>query len=168
MTLGVTVGELERRPRRTATSQPGTRIRSIPASSGAADDRVAVGVEPLVLEMGVRVDEPVQPLRSARTAQAGVSSSTRGKIGVGAPVRHGVGPLPHAVSTSRPGPAVAAVVVRRAARPAARAVGAAPVGATGARRWPMMRHASAMTASTWPTRSVSPALCSDHGAWLSA
>ena len=75
-----------------------------PRLDGAGDHLVAIGVEASVLKVGVRVDQAGESLRDSPTAQAGTSSSTRGKIGMAVPVVHWAGPLPHASSASSPGP----------------------------------------------------------------
>jgi len=64
---------------------------------GALDDRLAVDVKGLALQVAVRVDETGQGATSCAT-------STRGKIGIGCPVRHSLGPPPQASSVPRPGP----------------------------------------------------------------
>ena len=64
---------------------------------GALDDRLAVDVKGLVLQVAVRVDETGQGAASCAT-------STRGKIGIGCPIRHSLGPPPQASSDARPGP----------------------------------------------------------------
>ena len=100
---GVAAGQVERSLRR----------REIPARDadpldprldGAGDHLVAVRVETGVLKVGVRVDQAGESRGDAPTAQAGTSSSTRGKIGIAVPVVQSSGPLPHASKASSPGP----------------------------------------------------------------
>ena len=59
-----------------------------PHLDGAGDHIVAIGVESAVLQVGVRIDEAGQSLGNSATAQAGTSSSSRGKIGMAVPVVH--------------------------------------------------------------------------------
>ena len=64
----------------------------------AVDDLVAVGVEGLVLQVAMGVDQ------ACAQGAASCSTSTRGKMGRACRVRHSVGPPPQASSEARPGP----------------------------------------------------------------
>lgn len=75
-----------------------------PGGPRPIEHRFAVSIEALVLEVGVRVDDPRQALAAAPTAQPATSSSTRGKIGSAVPVCRSADAAPHAASDARPGP----------------------------------------------------------------
>ena len=81
-----------------------------PRDAGAArplEDGLEIGLERRVLEVAMRVDDAGQAHRRTAAAQgAGTSSgsSTRGKIGCGAPVRRGPGSPSQASRRASPGP----------------------------------------------------------------
>ena len=102
---GMLSGELERRLGRfevvAGDQDPLDAARQRPLDDGAT-----VGVEGLVLQVTMRVDQARDRLARRRGAQgaASASSSTRGKTGRACPVRHSVGPPPQASRALRPGP----------------------------------------------------------------
>ena len=118
-----------------------------PRFDGASDHGVAIGVEARVLEVGVRVDQAGQPLReradgSGRDLQLDPREDRA--RGAGPPVR---GPAPPTEQRVEPRAARPALVVRDGDAELLVDARGRP-GATGASRWPMIRHASAITAST--------------------
>jgi hypothetical protein len=159
-----------------------------PRLAGAPDDLVAVGVEGRVLEMTVGVDEPRQTLGDSWAQDAtplapisciglsgGLSSivpprsgnSARGRIGSARPVRQGCGPAPHVSSDASPGPPLPRSSYGTDA-PSCSPIRRPAAGANGAMRCPSSRQDSAMTASTWPSRSRLPSRFNVHGACDSA
>ena len=118
-----------------ARSQPGTRMRSIPAS-GTLEHRLAVGIEALVLEVGVRVDDPRQALRARRRLRPRPPARRAGRSAwpCRSPLR---GPAAPRRQRGQAGPAGPALVVgRRDAEllvDAARAAAAPPARAGGRR-----------------------------------
>jgi hypothetical protein len=73
---------------------------------GPGDDRVAILVEGGILQVAVRVDQALQPLRRARGAQgpSPAGSSTRGKSGLASATCQPVPIAPQAARFARPGP----------------------------------------------------------------
>ena len=135
---------------------------------GSGHHLVAIGVEGRVLQMAVRVDQTGQRGRPA-WAQDGTSTAAFFRHLHPREERHWrADPRAHRSRRPRrqrpPGRQRPSSRRRRAARGAWRR----PTGVKGATRWPRMRHVSPMAASTWPSRSASPALASAHGACDSA
>jgi hypothetical protein len=73
---------------------------------GPGDYQVSILVEGGILEVAVRVDQALQPLRRAGGAQdpSPAGSSTRGKSGFASPTCQPVPIAPQAASCAKPGP----------------------------------------------------------------
>src|ERR671919_1226349 len=125
-----------------------------PRRGGASQHLVAIGVERRILQVTMRVDQPVQSVGGAGAAQEASStgSSVRGKSGSASPTCQPVATEPQAVSCSNPGPP-APRSSYGAGTPSWACSARAVAGVNGATRWPRIRQVSAITESTIATLS---------------